>query len=253
MVSVVVLAFLAGTTSHAQGPCPKPNPGAPDVTAGKQLFERHCVVCHGIEGKGGRGPNLNRAELSNAPDDAALKSVISDGIPPAMPAGFFFTDDDLANVSAYVRSLSKFPPEPVSGDASHGAQVYAEAGCSTCHIVAGIGTGYGPELTDIGVRRSPSYIRQTIAHPESTIPEGFLLVEAVAVSGETIQGIRANEDSFTIQIKDSGGLFHSLRKQNLKELRKLRGQTSMPSFERILQGPELQDLVAYLASLRGKK
>ncbi|HUE43802.1 MAG TPA: cytochrome c, partial [Candidatus Sulfotelmatobacter sp.] len=68
-----------------------------DATAGKHLFERHCAVCHGIEGQGGRGPGLNRAQLAHAPDDVALKSVISDGISPDMPAGWFLTDEDVAN------------------------------------------------------------------------------------------------------------------------------------------------------------
>jgi hypothetical protein len=39
----------------------------------------------------------------------------------------------------------------------------------------------------------------------------------------------------------------------LKELRKLRGETPMLSYERIFSAAELQDLVAYLASLRGKR
>src|ERR1700746_3674857 len=84
-----------------------------DATVGKHLFERHCAVCHGIEGKGGRGPGLNREQLAHAPDDAALKSVISAGISPDMPAGWFLTDEDVTNLAAYVRSLSKIPTEPL--------------------------------------------------------------------------------------------------------------------------------------------
>src|SRR6202035_3707150 len=106
-----------------------------DATAGKHLFERHCAVCHGIEGKGGRGPGLNRALLAHAPDDVTLKAVISAGISPDMPAGWFLTDEDLANLTAYVRSLSKVPSEPVPGDGVRGARVYAKGGCSNCHII----------------------------------------------------------------------------------------------------------------------
>ena len=65
------------------------------------------------------------------------------------------------------------------------------------------------------------------------------------------EGIRVNEDSFTIQIKDASGTFHSLDKRDLKDLKKLRGQTPMPSFEGIFTDSELDDLVAYMAS-RGK-
>jgi cytochrome c oxidase cbb3-type subunit III len=224
-----------------------------DVAAGKKLFERHCALCHGIDGKGGRGPSLNRARLAHAPDDAALKAVIADGIPPSMPEGWLFDANDLANLAAYVRSLSKIPADPVPGDAGQGAGVYAKSGCSACHILDGAGAGYGPELTGIGERRNAGFLTKAIAKPSTGLPEDFLFVKATTASGESIEGIRANEDTFTIQIKDSGGQYHSLRKDELKELRKLRGETPMPSFEGILSAGEIQDLVAYLASQRGKQ
>jgi len=223
-----------------------------DVAAGKKLFERHCALCHGIDGKGGRGPSLHRARLAHAPDDASLKALIADGIPPVMPEGWLFDDDDLANLVAYVRSLGKIPSDPVAGDAVRGAGIYAKSGCGTCHILDGAGAGYGPELTGIGERRNAVFLIQALTKPSATLPENFLYVKATMVSGETIEGIRANEDTFTIQVKDAGGNYHSLRKDELKELRKLRGETPMPSFEGILSAGEMQDLVAYLASQRGK-
>jgi cytochrome c oxidase cbb3-type subunit 3 len=79
-----------------------------------------------------------------------------------------------------------------------------------------------------------------------------LLVELVISSGETIRGIRLNEDTFSIQVKDSSNEFHSFRKVDLSELRKLRGKSPMPSYEHSLAPEELTDLVACLASLREK-
>jgi len=224
-----------------------------DAVAGNRLFERHCALCHGIDGKGGRGPALNRVRLPHAPDDSALKAVIANGIPPSMPEGWFLNDEDVANLAAFVRSLSKIPSDPVPGDATRGAGVYAKSGCSDCHVADGAGVGYGPELTGIGDRRSAAFLLKAISKPGSELPEGFLLVSATTPSGKTIEGIRANEDTFTIQIKDVAGHYHSLRKEELKELNKLRGETPMPSFEGILSAVELQDLVAYLASQRGKQ
>ena len=223
-----------------------------DAAAGKKLFERYCALCHGIDGKGGRGPSLNRARLAHAPDDVALKALISDGIPPVMPEGWLFDDSDLANLVAYVRSLGKISPDPVPGDAARGADVYAKSGCSGCHILGGAGAGYGPELTGIGERRNAAFLLKAVTKPAATLPEDFMLVKATTSSGEAIEGIRANEDTFTIQIKEPSGKFHSLRKDELKELHKLRGETPMPSFEGILSASDTQDLVAYLASQRSK-
>jgi cytochrome c oxidase cbb3-type subunit 3 len=170
-----------------------------------------------------------------------------------MPEGWFLDDEDVANLAAFVRSLSKIPSDPVPGNTTRGAGVYAKSGCSGCHIAEGAGVGYGPELTGIGDRRSAAFLLKAIRKPGSELPEGFLLVKATTASGEIIEGIRVNEDSFTIQVKDAGGHYHSLRKEELKELNKLRGETPMPSFEGILSGAEMQDLVAYLASQRGKQ
>ena len=119
-------------------------------------------------------------------------------------------------------------------------------------MVAGKGEGFGPELSEIGTRRNGAHLRQAILKPATLLPEGFLYVSAVTQSGAAVRGIRVNEDSFNIQIKDARGQFHSFAKADLKELKRLRGETPMPSYEGSLSPAELDDLVAYLASLKGK-
>jgi len=69
--------------------------------------------------------------------------------------------------------------------------------------------------------------------------------------GRDCPGLRVNEDTFNIQIKDASGQFHSFAKADLKELRRLRDETPMPSYEGSLSAVELDDLVAYLAGLKG--
>jgi cytochrome c oxidase cbb3-type subunit 3 len=223
----------------------------PDASAGKRMFERHCALCHGIDGKGGRGPSLNHTKLFHAPDDAALKSLIFEGIFPEMPEGWFFSEEEISNIAAYVRSLGKIPAEPLPGDAARGGAVFARNSCLRCHLFAGAGFAYGPDLTGLAERRSPAYVRNAIATPAEHLPEGFLLVRVITASGRTIEGVRMNEDTFTIQIKDASGTVHSLRKQDLKDLQKLRGQSPMPPYKTILSAAELDDLIAYLFSARG--
>jgi putative heme-binding domain-containing protein len=208
-------------------------------------------LCHGQTGGGGRGPNLHRPKLNHAPDENALRKVISEGIVPEMPAFWQMSDREVASVAVYVRTLGSAAAEPVAGDVSRGERFYKAKGCSGCHMIAGDGSGYGPELTDIGVKRSAAFLRESIVAPEAPVPEGFLLVELVISSGETIRGIRLNEDTFSIQVKDSSNVIHSFRKADLSELRKMRGKSPMPSYEHSLSAEELTDLVAYLAGLGG--
>lgn len=223
----------------------------PNLTTGKKIFESQCAVCHGETGTGGRGPSLNRANLAHAPDDEALSQLIMKGIEPEMPAAWQLDAHEIRSVAAYVRSLGAIPAENLPGDASRGERVYQEKGCASCHIVAGRGEGYGPELTNIGARRSGAHLRETLLHPAASLPEGFLYVSVIERDGSTVRGIRVNEDTFTIQLRDARGRFYSFRKSDLKNFTALPDQTPMPSFES-LSGAELDDLVAYLASLKGK-
>ncbi len=225
-------------------------PQTPDPSVGKKIFESQCALCHGQTGTGGRGPSLNRPKLTRAPDDEALWKLISNGIEPEMPGAWQLNPHEVYSVAAYVRSLGAIPPEKLPGNPSHGQQLFETKGCAGCHVVAGKGEGFGPELTDIGARRNGAHLRQAILRPATLLPEDFLYVAATTQSGATIRGIRVNEDSFSIQMKDSRGQFHSFRKSDLRELKRLPNQTPMPSYE--LSPSDLDDLVAYLASLKGK-
>lgn len=235
----------------AQTPQVPPEPVG-DPVLGQQRFESQCALCHGQDGSGGRGPNLQRPKLDHAPDDAALRKVIADGIPPEMPGAWQLSAHEVASVAAYVRKLGAVPAEPVPGDAARGERVYQSKNCANCHMIRGVGAGFGPELTDIGARRNVAYLRESIIAPEAAVPDGFLMIEVLTSSGATVRGIRVNEDTFTIQIKDASGKFLSFRKADLKELRKLRGKSPMPSYQGSLTPEELMNLTAYLASLRGK-
>jgi len=223
----------------------------PDTAPGRKIFESQCALCHGQTGGGGRGPALNRPKLERAPDDGALRTLISEGLRD-MPGAWQLHADEVASVAAYVRSLGALPQERVPGDPARGARIYGARGCAGCDIVVGQGEGLGPELTAVGARRNATFLRQTILKPASTLPDGFQYVSAVPPSGAAVRGIRVNEDSFTIQLRGPGGGYHSFRKSELKELRRLEGETPMPAYEGQIAGADLDDLVAYLAGLKGR-
>jgi cytochrome c oxidase cbb3-type subunit III len=253
--TLFALLFVASTLGAFPPQAPPPQASAssqPDVASGKRIFEGHCALCHGLDGGGGRGPSLRRPKLGHAADDEALKSLIENGIPPEMPPAWFLSKEEIANAAAYVRSLGNVPPEILPGDPARGKNIYSRSSCSSCHILDGEGSGFGPDLTDVGARRGSAHLRQTLQNPAKTIPENFLLVEAITSSGQTIRGIRLNEDTFSIQFKDQQGRFYSFRKSELRNLKKLRGETPMPSFGSMFSPAELDDLIHFLASQRGK-
>ncbi len=234
---------------------PKKNPHSTpaDVQAGARLFMAQCAGCHGPKGEGGKGAVLAQPRLRRAPDDESLFRVIRDGIKGTeMPAGYAVDTKETWQLAAYVRSLGRAPAEVVPGDPKRGEEIYRGKGnCAQCHTVRGEGGVLGPELTDIGARRSAAHLRAAVLDPERTLPEGFLLVRIRTKDGRAITGVRLNEDIFTIQIRDLNGGLHSFIKADLAELEKETGKTPMPSFRAVLSAAETDDLVAYLASLRG--
>jgi cytochrome c oxidase cbb3-type subunit 3 len=236
-----------------------------DVDGGKLLFQGMCTECHGAGGAGGDAPSLNRPRLLHAPTDVALVNIIQNGIPnTAMPRVRRFSEAETRQLAAYIRSLGKLADAKIPGDARKGAEIYRSLGCAGCHIVGGQGGNLGPDLSDIGFMRGPSYLRQAIVDPGAALPKGVLQVPSrgyaeylplriVTKEGGEVRGIRVNEDSFTIQVRDQAGRFYSLRKTDLELLEKQTGKSLMPSFSTRLTQPELTDLVAYLASLQGEQ
>jgi len=217
------------------------------------LFEAHCALCHGETGAGGRGPNLIRPTLPHAPDDEQLAHVIRRGIPGSEMPGFWqLADREVLLVTAYVRSLGRVEPVQLPGDAARGRALYQKSGCMACHIGHGEGSGVGPELSDIGARRNAAYLRESLLQPNAAVPPEFLVVSVATSGGKTIRGVRLNEDSFTIQLRDPAGRFYSFRKADLASLKKEPGVSLMPSYESRLSAAQLDDLIAYLASLRGE-
>jgi putative heme-binding domain-containing protein len=224
-----------------------------DLARGKALFQGHCGLCHGQTGTGGTGPSLAQPKLHRAPDEMRLIEVIARGIPGTeMPGSWQLSTGEVLQLAKYVRSLGRIELVPLPGDAARGKTLYeTKGGCKACHIIRGLGRSYGPELTEIGLRRNANYLRESLVKPAATVPEGFLMITAITRDGKTVSGIRMAEDSFTIQIRDASNKFHSFRKAALANLKKEFKTSPMPSYESQLSADELDDMVAYLASLRG--
>ena len=231
----------------------KASPTTDDLARGKRIYVAQCALCHGIEGVGGRGPSLNLPSLRRASDTAAIARIIQNGIPGTDMPGFWnLSENEARLVAEYVRTLGRREEVKLAGDPAKGKAVFEAQGCTACHIVRGQGGNLGPVLTEVGAARGAAHLREAIVDPGAKVPENWLAIVATTHDGKTVRGVRVNEDSFTIQLRDARGRFHSFRKAKLKELKKESGVSTMPSYK-TLPTAELDDLVAYLASLRGEK
>ena len=225
-----------------------------DLIRGRKLFDSHCSRCHNMGGTGGEGPSLARPTLRHAADEEALVKVIQEGIEGTdMPGTWQISENEVREIAAYVRSLGRVESTPLPGDRDRGRAAFEGAsGCGSCHMVDGEGGILGPDLSDVGLRRGAGYLRESLVSPGATILPQYLQVRARTGSGQEVVGVRMNEDSFTIQLRDLAGRIHSLSKLELENLEKAFGESLMPSYGSELSASEIEDLVAYLASLRGE-
>jgi putative heme-binding domain-containing protein len=142
---------------------------------------------------------------------------------------------------------------PATGDAARGRAIYEENGCSACHIVAGDGRGLGPELTSIGVTRGVEHLRSSLLDAAELVAEEYRLVSVRTTGGAAVRGLRVNQDDFSVLVRDADARLHSFLFEDLASMRLELGESLMPSYAQRLSQGEVENLVAYLASLRGAK
>jgi putative heme-binding domain-containing protein len=240
----LTLASLA----RAQNPFDTPQ----DVEQGSRLFQTHCSYCHGPRGEGGRGADLSSGQYRHGGSDADLFSSIRNGIRGSEMPAVRASDDDVWRMVAFVKKIGSAGLEDKArGDAAAGKAVYESKGkCAICHTIGREGGSLGPELTDIGRRRGVQYLEEALVKPEADVPISYRAIRVITKSGQTIVGIRLNEDDLSVQVRDTSDNLRSILKDNIKEIR--RDQPSlMPAYGSVLSNKELADLVAYLSSLRG--
>ncbi len=262
-ITAILLLSLASSVTAQTSDFPLAALTQSDLNEGQGLFQIHCARCHGILGEGGEGANLTRARLTRASDDAALISLIATGIPgTAMPGSWTLSESELLRLAAYVRTLGELPEETIPGDPVAGKLVYQGKGnCASCHILDGAGKGVGPELSEVGLRRNADYLRLSVTNPDADQPRvatrfrgtinAFLTVRVVSEYG-TYEGMRINEDEFSVQMRDITGRIHSFGKSKLISYEKAFGHSLMPGYAAVLNEQEIDDVVSYLMSLKGE-
>jgi len=135
-----------------------------DTSNGKQLFVERCGSCHTMSDAGTSGtigPNMDDA-FAGSREQGFAESTFADvvrwqiaypGIGLGMPAGLV-TGQDADDVAAYVARYAGNPDiEPSGGGkitATKGSEVFAQAGCGSCHTLAAAGSSgtVGPNLDE---------------------------------------------------------------------------------------------------------
>ncbi len=226
---------------------------AADAALGRQYFLGHCASCHGPEGEGGRGVNLTTGRYRLGSSDRELYRTIRRGIPGSEMPEARISETEIWRVITFVRRIgAQGAEEKASGDPNAGRAVYeAKGACVQCHWIAGRGGVLGPDLSEIGLRRSLKFLSESLTDPDKHLADDYRTYSVVTRGGERVRGIKLNEDDYSIQIRDSKENLRSFKKADLKEVKR-EPASMMPGYGTALSSTELENLVAYLSSLRGK-
>jgi cytochrome c oxidase cbb3-type subunit III len=242
-----LLGILLAVAALAPGQSPPATPAA--RAAGEKIFRSHCAGCHGLKGAGGSGPSLTTGIFYHGGTDADLFRNISEGIPGTAMPDQFFSSAQIWQIVAYVRSLSATPVRPkLTGNATHGAQLFREKGCSGCHLVKGDGGVRGPDLSVIGSQRSVGHLRESILDPGVKVDPAYWVAKILMKDGANRTGFILNQDTYSVQLLEFSAGLQMLSRSDFKDFGLDRGSI-MPSYKGKLSDSELDDLVAFLASL----
>jgi putative heme-binding domain-containing protein len=244
------VALLMASCALAQAPTESLFSARVDPEQGRKLWSANCAVCHGADGKGGRGPDLSSGKFRHGGTDDDFYWAIRNGIPGTGMPGFALNGVESMQVLAYVRALGRAAiPPPSGGDVSQGRTLFASE-CTSCHRVGGLGSRIGPDLSAVGARMPPADLLAALVHRDERVLPAQWYVRAVTRDGRTITGRRLNEDTYSLQLIDGQEQLVSLVKEELREYELIK-KSPMPSYEGKLTREQLNDLVAFLASLKG--
>jgi putative heme-binding domain-containing protein len=248
-LALIVPAGLAAQTTFPEHPG-QYSPA--DIAAGSRLYSDQCVQCHGPNGDLIVGVDLRRGQFKKAASDEDLARVIGAGVPGTGMPPFALQPAEVSGLLAFIRAGFDLAGTPVKvGNRDRGHALFDGKGaCATCHRVYGTGPRVAPDLSDVGARRTPAGLQQTLLDPTAAMLPINRPIRLVTRDGQNIVGRRLNEDTYSVQLMTDQERLVSIAKADVREYEV--GTTSrMPSYATRLTSDELSDVIAYLLSLKG--
>ena len=188
---------------------------SPEAAAGNALFQQNCAFCHGHDAMGGEtGPDLTRSKLVLSDTDGSKISEVMregrTGSDARMPS-FQFSASESASLVAFIHaSVSAAAKlkggrrgvdvaDLQTGNADAGKAYFNGAGgCVKCHSPTGDLAGIASRYQGLQLEERMLYPRNARSTLTVTLP-----------SGQTVTGVLAYRDEFTVALRDSSGTYRS--------------------------------------------
>jgi putative heme-binding domain-containing protein len=139
---------------------------------------------------------------------------------------------------------------PAGGDPARGKTLVESNKCLDCHRIGETGSRVGPVLSNIGAVRTAGQLAESIVDPDAQVLPENRFVRVTMKDGTTVTGRLLNQDAFTIQLLTQKEELQSVQKASLREYAIL-DKGLMASYRDAFTPQQLDDVVSYLASLKG--
>ncbi len=181
-----------------------------------------------------------RAALAGYPDEvrAAMEKLLA--------AREVVTEDQQTRLAAFDARSS-------NGDVDRGRVLFfgARAACSACHRAESRGAAIGPDLSHIAAIRTRRDLGESILYPSLTLARGYdALLTLSTKDGLVFHGLAERESSDALYLRTAQRELVRVDRAAIEEQAPSRVSIMPQGFGELLSEAELDDLTAYLMSLR---
>ena len=232
------------------------------VKRGLEFFTSNCAACHGIDARGGRGPDLARSlVVTRDTTGQSLREYARVGNPGnGMPA-FNLTDKESSDVLIFISATSQAqsarrPPNAAAllvGDPKAGEAYFnGEGKCTGCHSVTG-------DLKGVGTKHAPVQLQGRIVYPRGTGSyPGFgqapsdppYTAAATLPDGRRIAGTVLVLSDYMVTIREADGARHTVNRTPAAKVEVKDPLQAHADRMKILTDRQMHDLTAYLAGVK---
>jgi mono/diheme cytochrome c family protein len=221
--------------------------------AGGALFQQNCAFCHGRDAQGGEtGPDLTQSRLVRADRTGdEIAKVIHEGRPDNKMPAFNFSTQEIHSIIAFIHARqAEAVARPggrrgvsiadlQTGNVATGKRYFdGVGGCTKCHSPRG-------DLAGIASRFEGLELEERMLYPRDAKSR----VTVTTRSGETITGLLAYRDEFTVALRDGNGVYRSWAASHIRYTVDAPVEAHVDLFSKYTDD-DIHNLMAYLQTLR---
>jgi putative heme-binding domain-containing protein len=137
----------------------------------------------------------------------------------------------------------------IRGDVDAGRDQYfgsADVSCRQCHRIGDQGVAVGPDLSSIGIQRTPAEILDSILHPSAKIDPKYQGKLVLTVDGAVVSGLVVSENDQSITVVEASGKARKIPRDEIETVKPLQKSVMPDLMFAEFTAQQAADLLAFL-------